>query len=317
MSHFFSERAGLRPSLTPTYEISRESYEYLFNVCENFFPALAWKFSDNSCPDNPSCCCGTDRRKLIAALKIEIPELYNVKDDDLYAPPQYARYNQWALLDFIEFIAQNCRSYTQDYHVHFKHHHLLFNPTTAAKFYEFQSQINEAFSKTGLLYRLNDDKQVERVVLHSPLTPELQENILTFQEPGVRETLEEALRFHRSRDPQGARNAAQKIWDAFERLKTYYCSRNLTSPPAKDKKTSYTQLIAQITLNSDPEFQQLFNDEFNALTDIGNKFTIRHSETTQIEPPDARYYDYFFNRCLSLIAFVIQRLPSSRCLSND
>ena len=52
----------------------------------------------------------------------------------------------------------------------------------------------------------------------------------------------------------------------------------------------------------------LFDTEFRALTKIGNDFRIRHHETDKVEITDVRYYDYFFNRCLSLIALAIQYL---------
>lgn len=55
-------------------------------------------------------------------------------------------------------------------------------------------------------------------------------------------------------------------------------------------------------------YEVLFEDEFNSLTKIGNSFRIRHHETDKIEINDIRYYDYFFNRCLSLIATAIQYL---------
>lgn len=51
-----------------------------------------------------------------------------------------------------------------------------------------------------------------------------------------------------------------------------------------------------------------FNTEFKILTDIGNKYRIRHHETNKIDIIDIRYYDYLFNRCLSLIALAIQYL---------
>ena len=56
------------------------------------------------------------------------------------------------------------------------------------------------------------------------------------------------------------------------------------------------------------DYITLFDTEFNALTKIGNNFRIRHHETDKIEITDIRYYDYFFNRCLSLIALAIQYL---------
>ncbi|MCT0449644.1 hypothetical protein EFK69_10865 [Lactococcus lactis subsp. lactis] len=53
---------------------------------------------------------------------------------------------------------------------------------------------------------------------------------------------------------------------------------------------------------------ELFNNEFRALTEIGNNFRIRHHETNKIDIIDIKYYDYLFNRCMSLIALVIQYL---------
>ncbi|MCT1171447.1 hypothetical protein P7H71_07355 [Lactococcus lactis] len=53
---------------------------------------------------------------------------------------------------------------------------------------------------------------------------------------------------------------------------------------------------------------ELFNLEFRALTDIGNKFRIRHHETNKVDIADIRYCDYLFNRCLSLINLAIQYL---------
>ena len=53
------------------------------------------------------------------------------------------------------------------------------------------------------------------------------------------------------------------------------------------------------------EFWNLFNVEYKALTDIGNKFRIRHHETDKVDIIDDRYYDYFYNRCLSLITMTL------------
>lgn len=58
--------------------------------------------------------------------------------------------------------------------------------------------------------------------------------------------------------------------------------------------------------NSD--YVDLFNEEFKMLTSIGNKYRIRHHETDKIDITDVRYYDYLFNRCLSLIALAIKYL---------
>lgn len=64
--------------------------------------------------------------------------------------------------------------------------------------------------------------------------------------------------------------ACEKIWDAFERVKTYYY------PDISDKKGSVEKLVRGIS--HDSYFYDLFNTEFKALTDMGNKFRIRHHE---------------------------------------
>ena len=74
-----------------------------------------------------------------------------------------------------------------------------------------------------------------------------------------------------------------------------------------DKKTSATKIVNDIA-NGQADFIALFNTEFKALTDIGNNFRIRHHETNKIDITDIRHFDYFFNRCLSLIGLAIQYL---------
>lgn len=56
------------------------------------------------------------------------------------------------------------------------------------------------------------------------------------------------------------------------------------------------------------DYRMLIEEEFDNLTKIGNNFRIRHHETDKIEITDLRYYDYFFNRCVSLIALAVHYL---------
>ena len=99
--------------------------------------------------------------------------------------------------------------------------------------------------------------------------------------------------------PESTRDAVEKTWDAFERLKTYYTTI--------EKKASASKIVADMA-DGNQNYTALFNAEFKALTEIGNDYRIRHHETNKIDITDPRYYDYFFNRCLSLIALAIQYL---------
>ena len=85
----------------------------------------------------------------------------------------------------------------------------------------------------------------------------------------------------------------------MERLKTYYIEL--------DKRSSVEKIVNSMAHEKE-EYIELFNDEFKKLTSIGNKYRIRHHETDKIDIMDERYYDYLFNRCLSLIALAIQYL---------
>ena len=74
-----------------------------------------------------------------------------------------------------------------------------------------------------------------------------------------------------------------------------------------DKKASAAKIVDDMA-NSQVEFSTIFDEEFRALTKIGNDFRIRHHETNKTDITDSRHYDYFFNRCLLLIALAIQYL---------
>ncbi len=82
------------------------------------------------------------------------------------------------------------------------------------------------------------------------------------------------------------------LWDAFDRMKTYYY-------PELDKAKSADKLIANMSGNS-IEFKEVYEEEFRALTKIGNNFRIRHHETNRTDIVDDRQCDYFYKRCLAL-----------------
>lgn len=149
------------------------------------------------------------------------------------------------------------------------------------------------------MYLLNDNREIERVPENNILTKEIENQIDKISETGLREKLQDAIALYKTPNPSSREDSVEKIWDAFERLKTYYTGMN--------KKASAEKIVSDMS-NQQNDFKKIFDDEFKALTDIGNNFRIRHHETNKIDINDVRYYDYFFNRCLSLIALAIQYL---------
>jgi hypothetical protein len=95
-------------------------------------------------------------------------------------------------------------------------------------------------------------------------------------------------------NPNDKQIALEKLWDAFERLKTYFSK---LEKRGKDKKESASKIIDMISEKFDKEF---LNDEFKILTKIGNNYRIRHHEVGSKELTD-KHINYFFFRMLSLI----------------
>lgn len=296
----------MRKPVEKTYKICIKMYSILFDCCARYFDNLSWKYP-KECPDGDAC-YGMDLVKFSDDMEYVIPSLF--KRDGIVDKPMMSwnafegeniedEYDQYALLDLIEYIAQNIKDITRKaYHSYFRHYDLFFGDTNEV-LGEYKKEINAIFDKTGLLYHLTDRCEIERIEENAVLSNSIINSVNQINEPGLKELLITAIQKHKSPYPDDQKDAVEKIWDAYERLKTYYTNM--------DKKKSATKIVYDMS-NGKPPYDTLFNDEFKALTDIGNLYRIRHHETNKVDIKDIRHYDYFFNRCLSLIALAIQYL---------
>lgn len=89
-------------------------------------------------------------------------------------------------------------------------------------------------------------------------------------------------------NPNDKQIAIEKLWDAFERLRTHF---------GPDKKKSASQLVDIVADKFDSGF---INEEFLKLGRIGNDYRIRHHETNKKELTPV-HLNYFFFRMLALI----------------
>lgn len=159
---------------------------------------------------------------------------------------------------------------------------------------DFETQINTILKLNDIALKLDNGKitnTYDSQIINSTFVP--------IQEAGLKELLQEANKYY---DEGNFKIAVEKLWDAFERLKTYYS-------PTLDKKKSLNKIIRDMGSNKEP-YKELFEKEFHELTVIGNNFRIRHHETTKTDIEDNKHYDYFYKRCLSLISVAIQYLDS-------
>ena len=154
---------------------------------------------------------------------------------------------------------------------------------------DYAAQMNAIFKLNSVPYNLEQGRIVS--TLEIAIDPKI---LAEIPEKGLKELLSEANAYYRSGNKQ---IAVEKIWDAFERLKTYYS-------PTLNKAQSADKIIDNMS-NSEPNYKTLYEAEFKALTNIGNNFRIRHHETTKIDITDNRQYDYFYKRCLALVSVAI------------
>jgi len=96
--------------------------------------------------------------------------------------------------------------------------------------------------------------------------------------------------------PKDKQIALEKLWDAFERIKTYFDS---------NKRKSSSELVS---IASDGFNFEFIENEFKLLTKIGNEYRIRHHETDKIEVTKSKHIDYLFFRMLSLIDLCIKSI---------
>ena len=297
----YTERRGIRAPQEKTYSINIDMYSLLLDCCKRYQKNLTHIFTLNCHHDfTDSDYVAFDEKGFITRIKIRIPTLFRDEYDRICAPSCDDEYDQYALLDFIEYFAQSIEDISERWNSErYRNYQTIDCLNTSDIYINFQEAINEIFTEAGLLYELTDEKIIERIVENSPLTIEIENSFAAVSEVGTRELLKDAVALYKTPNSTARQDSVEKIWDALERLKTYYTTL---------KKNQSIEKIVNDMANGNSNFINLFDNEFRALTNIGNDYRIRHHETNKFEITDKRYYDYFFNRCLSLIALAIEYL---------
>jgi hypothetical protein len=241
-------------------------------------------------------------RKQIYQLLIKYDEVFNVTDQtgwnynvltseevfndirQFYVPMCYNEQGEFVETSSLEdFVCKSVPYYVIDVIEFFE----KYNHTN-----DFEANVNALLTLNNIALKLINGK------IESTYTSQIKKNTLApIQEVGLKELLQEAAKYY---DEGNYKIAVEKLWDAFERLKTYYS-------PTLDKKKSANKIVNDMS-NGIEAYKKLFDKEFADLTTIGNDFRIRHHEITKIDIEDNRHYDYFYKRCLSLISIAIQYL---------
>lgn len=240
------------------------------------------------CPDSGRGTTGTNAQAFGLSLMAEIPDVSWPFDLEK-APPTLA------ILDLVEFVFRSVgKPIIRDHHGYFQHDHLLYDREAGQS--EFLQSINRILVRNGLAYELGFDGQIVRVA--SPILREsLGTAVFATGDTELNAMLEAGRTKFLDPNPTVRREALEKLWDAWERLKTIL-SRT-------DKKASVTALLNQAS--SEPNFRNTLEAEAKELTSIGNSFLIRHSEASQIPITDGAHVEYLFHRMFAFIWLLLKK----------
>jgi hypothetical protein len=197
-----------------------------------------------------------------------------------------------AAMDALEVVARRLSTPRDgQYHSFFDHRHLRFSDPDAARA-SFVDDVNDVLRRNGVALRLTSQGRAERTgpavvaaALHA-WDRRTGDDVLDGQ-------LASARRLFLDPDPAQRAEALKPLWAAWERVKT------LLDP---DKKTGAAALLDRAA--PQPGFREVLETEAKAITTAGNRFSIRHSETTQVVATPAQA-DYLFSRLWALIELVV------------
>ena len=235
--------------------------------------------------------CGTDEKSFWDAMAGEIPD--SSEGENILFEPEPP--SLLVVMDMIEFCWRSVgRPEKQDYHSHFKHHHLTFDKESGKC--EFRKIINRMFQRNRLAYKLTDDGYIERL-LKAEVSYIVRAQYQT-NDAQMNEMLETSRRKFVSPDNRERRESLESLWDAWERLKTI---------DGRDKKSGVSNLLNDAAASTESGFRSMLESEARELTNIGNTFQIRHSETNQERLSLSDHVDYLWYRMFALIYLILRR----------
>lgn len=197
------------------------------------------------------------------------------------------------VFDLLEFSYEViARPDAGSYHSFFGHSHYSYDKEAGRE--AFASDVNRLFERNGMAFEFKEGEitRMAPPVLHEALA----RTVFRTGDDHLDEMLEDGRAKFLNRDFKVRRESLEKLWDAWERLKTV--------ERGKDKKATVKALLDKAARDS--AFRKVLEEESGALTAIGNNFMIRHTETTKTPISESEHVDYLFHRMFSLIRLLLK-----------
>jgi hypothetical protein len=159
---------------------------------------------------------------------------------------------------------------------------------------KFEQDVNRIFERNGMALELKNGEVTRMAPIG--LQEALAQTVFKTGDEALDGMLESARRKILSRSLEVRREALEKLWDAWERLKTI--------EPGQDKRAQVTALLAKGS--KELRFRDRLDTEAKELTEIGNKFMIRHTELDRVPIEESAHVDYLFHRMFALIRLLLK-----------
>ncbi|MEK7414769.1 MAG: hypothetical protein AAB263_15755, partial [Planctomycetota bacterium] len=252
------------------------------------------------CPDGQAI-CGCDSDAFAASVIAEMPglawplETTCVEEDGFLSHHQPFAPDTLLILDFIEFVhAVVAKPIPGKYHDFFSHHHLTFDQKAGQE--EFLATVTRIFARNGVVFEMQSAGNIVRV-LPPVLGEDLKRTLFNTGDRTLDNMLDECRAKFSDSNPLVRREALERLWDAWERLKS------LADP--SDKKKSIKIILDAVAV--EPSLRTRLEAEATELTSIGNSHLIRHSEINQLPIIDVDHVDYLFHRLFAMVQLMLRK----------
>ncbi|WP_322421777.1 hypothetical protein [Jeotgalibacillus haloalkalitolerans] len=235
---------------------------------------------------------GTDRKTLIADIKGYIPSFEEFGQFEEWNFP-----NKYSVLDFVQY----CYSKISDVYydeTDFFGRDTYITMSTNEKKEAFRKEVNQIFERNQIVFYVDENGNIKRQ-LPIEMGNLINDLPVKTNDDNLNELIKLAIDNIHKPEIEKRTFALEKIWDAYERMKTYYEGMN--------KRNSANTLIEEVARGTN-NFDEVLEAEFRSLTDIGNKFQIRHFERGKIKVNDKKHVDYLFFRMIALISLCLNEL---------
>ena len=285
IEYFTDREYGQRPSVSE--EIELRVWQAIHALIEMRIGngAFGFRFTEH-CLDGDGP-CGCDREAFVRFLQAEVPWVdWPLNPSEVPETP--------IVLDMLEFCARAVgEPIIGSYHSYHHHYHMRWDRDAGLA--TFIAEVNLLFQRNGVAYKLDANGQAQRI-LPQPIAQTLGWSMFRTGDGETDYLLDYARSHFLSPKISDRRDATEKLWDAFERMKTL--------EPGSDKKVQANTLLNRAATPGS-SMRGLLDEEAKTLTAIGNKFRIRHSEINQ-EPIDrSEQLDWLFVRMFSFLRLLL------------